>query len=39
MQVIEESIDVKSMEPSLLTQRSVHGMMDADDNKKAMGSI
>ena len=38
MQVIEESIDVKSMKPSLLTQRSVHGMMKADDNNKAMRS-
>ena len=38
MQVIEESIDVKSMQPSLLAPESVHTMVIciAFDNRRAM---
>lgn len=36
MQVIEESIDVKSMQPSLFAPKSVHTMVIAFDNRRAM---
>ena len=38
MQVIEESIDVKSMKPSLFTQGSVRTIAMAHDNREMMRS-
>ena len=33
MQIVEKSIDMKSMKPPLLTQKSVHTIATTDDNR------